>query len=384
MTKPSWICGWGMLLAGVLPVAWGQTAPATPPERAAAPSRPAATDRELEGFWPSPRQMELFLLRWTDEATGNYDLDDEQLRRIREQVLQRWPAFFQEHRAQLQPLVNEWFEMRIDMQPPGKERVQAWTERALPMFDEFRTQLKEGADEFRKVLKPTQRARFELEMLQFGVGMQVAEAKLKQWAQGEYREEEFWDPPRSERQRRRAAREGEQAAGDQPPQPPPDQIAQELDRWERYVREFIELYGLDDTQQTTARSCLVELKERAVAHRDRNRDRIDQLEHRVTSGEGDETEIKRQLEELYGPIDTMFTELKSRLEALLTSDQRERAGQAALEKEEQRAEERRQRIEQRRAERERAAQAQPQPQPATGSTGKEAPRPPEQAPPSDE
>lgn len=314
----------------------GQTATAPAPARTA----------PLEGFWPSERQMELLMLRWVDEGTSQYELDEHQLKQMREGVLERWPEFFAENRAQIQPVLNEWIEMRLEMEPPTSERVQAWSEKAEPIFEGFVTEFEEGAREFRAVLKPMQRAKFELEMLQFGVGMQVARAKLKQWKEGKYEEQEFWDPPRAERRRRRAARQVQQSEGTEAKAVREDQVAHELERWDRYVAEFIDAYALDESQQSTANSLLNELKERAIAHRDRNRDRIIKLEERIAAGrEGEEeaAEIKRLLVELYGPIDDMFTELKTRLDALPTTDQRARVGQAEVERAQQRETERAQR-----------------------------------------
>ena len=351
---------WTMAIAGFVlgaaalgqPVA-AQEPPAEPtPVAAMAPaavSEPAKSD----GFWPSQRQMELMFVRWADEAVVKYDLDADQTRQVNEAVRERWPTFMKEHRADLQPLLNDWFEMRLELTPPTEEQVQDWAKRAQPMFEAFRTEFQEGAQEFREVLRPMQRVKFELELMQFGLGMQIAQAKLSQWQQGEYQEHEFWDAPPTVRRARREAREAERNGGAAVPESPPDQVAAELGRWDRFVEQFIKMYDLDDTQQATARSLLGEMKERAAAHRDRHRARIDQLELRIMQGkDGDDelAEIKQELVELYGPIDEMFAELKRRLEAIPTTVQRERVGQTKLEAQQAEREERRQARERQRAE----------------------------------
>ena len=311
-------------------------------EVAAPESTPAAA---LEGFWPSERQMELLLLRWVDAGTDQYELDEQQLKQMREDVLERWPGFFTEHRSDIQPVLNEWIEMRLELEPPSPERVQAWAEKTEPLFEQLADEFEGGARDFREVLKPMQRAKFELEMLQIGVGMQVARAKLQQWKKGEFEEREFWDPPWEERRRRRAERQAQRNEDREPQTVREDQVARELERWDRFVAQFIDAYALDESQQSTANSLLNELKERAIAHRDRNRDRIVKLEERIAAGkEGEEEEIKRLLVELYGPIDDMFAELKNRLEALPTSEQRARVGEAEVERTRQREAERAERI----------------------------------------
>ena len=109
-----------------------------------------------------------------------------------------------------------------------------------------------------------------------------------------------------------------------------DQIALEVVAWERYVEEFIRIYGLDEGQRTAVLSCLSELKQRAIAHRDKRRDDIATLELRISNFTGSDEELaglKEQLTELYGPIDDMFQELKARIEQIPTARQRAEAAQ---------------------------------------------------------
>jgi hypothetical protein len=312
----------------------------TPPPPQVESDSAGITDKGVElpeGLWPSPRLMRLMLARWAEETSRQYDLDDEQRAKVREATVERWSKFIDENREAMQPLANEFVEMRMELKPPPKERVQEWAKRAGPVFDKGRTQLDEGADEFRKVLRPVQRAKFEIDALEMKVGLQIAEQRIKQWQSGEFEPNEFWEPlpsdresRRAERRRNREAREAKAASAGESSESDAndaaaDQIAVELDAWDRYVAEFIRANGLDAGQRTTVLSCLSELKERAAAHRDRHREEIDQLEKRVASNAGTEAEladINKQLVELYGPIDDMFKEMQSRIAQVLTAEQR--------------------------------------------------------------
>lgn len=275
--------------------------------------------------------MNLMLTRWADEVSRQYELDDAQRTKVREAVVKRWSGFLNEHRSAIQPIVNEFVEMRMELEPPTKERVQAWAKRATPVFEQFREQLNQGTAEFREILTPLQRSKFELQALQFGVGVQVAEQKLKQWQNGEFEPSEFWepttDPERRERREERRRHRQEAAKKQAKAEPEPeetDQIALELKAWEDYVKAFVRIYSLDNGQRTTALSILSELKQRAIAHRDRHRDDIAKLEERIQSFTGTEEELadlKKQLTELYGPIDEMFNELKRRIEQIPTTEQ---------------------------------------------------------------
>jgi hypothetical protein len=288
-------------------------------------SRPG--DAPLEGLWPSKKLMELMLQRWAEEVSEDYQLDEPTREKVREKTVKRWMKFLDDNRHEIQPLVNEFIEMRMELKPPEKERVRRWAERAMPMFDKFREQIKEGASEFSQLLPPLKRAKFELESLQFKAGLHLAEGKLKQWKEGDFKEDEFWEPRRSDRRRRRAEREGRSAEAETKPAPQ-DQIVAELKGWEEYVAEFIRQYDLDEGQRTTAASFLSEMKDRALAHRDRRKEDILRLEVKITGHSGTKEElevVKQELVELYGPIDALFAELKERLDRLPTPAQREAA-----------------------------------------------------------
>ena len=312
-------------------------------------ARPAAADvtelnrsaeavqaEPMEGPWPSPKLMDLMLARWADGASAQFELDAGQSAEVREFTRQRWSTFLNENRARIQPLVNEYFEMHLEAKPPTKDQVRAWSERALPVFEQLRAELDQGVDDFRKVLKPAQKAEFELRALEFEVGMELAEQKLKHWQKGEFNEREFWTPPRHQRRARREeprreatgkhkdAIDARGAASPRAESAEDDQIELELQAWDKFVAEFIRAYRLNEGQRTAALSCLNELKERARGHRDRRREEIAALEHRIhnSGSEQEMPKIKQQLIELYGPIDEMFRELKARLEQIPTTAQR--------------------------------------------------------------
>jgi len=317
-------------------------APPTEPTPANAPAEVAVEEekksgaKELDGLWPSPRLMKLMLERWAEEACEEYGLDAEQRAAVRKQTVDDWTEFLTANRAEFQPLANEFIEMRMELEPPAAERVKDWSNRALPVFEKARDRINQSHDEFRKVLRPMQRPKFEVDALKMSAGMAIAEQKLKQWKQGEVDKDVFWEPlpadreaRREERRRRRTEREAAieaQVAADTPV----DQIAIELGRWEKYVADFVAMFRLDDGQRTTALSCLAELKERAVAHRDRRREDIADLERQIESFKGEDRaleDLKKRLAELYGPVDEMFKELKSRLDGIPTTEQRAQAPQ---------------------------------------------------------
>ena len=291
---------------------------------------------QLTSIWPSPTMVNLLLARWSEELGHRYGMDDGQRVELEKAVRTRWSGFLERNRPVLEPLVTELIEMRLGLEPPPKKRVQRWARNARPLFEQLRAEVLEGTDDVRNLLDPLQRIKFELEALQLGVGLNFAEGKLRQLEQGEIQDadlRDFWEPTPTERRRRREARG---TRGDEPTGPtngsrtdavsaePADHVAAELALWDAYVSKFIRLYGLDDGQRSAVLSCLAELKQRALAHRDRRRTDIAKLERRVelfSGGDDDLPDLERRLMELYGPIDEMFNELKRRIEQVPTARQ---------------------------------------------------------------
>lgn len=324
----SWISFDGRLFA--------QEAALPPVDVESTAPRAGDDDSIPEGLWPSPKLMRLMLSRWAEEAAHQYDLDAGQRVKVRDATVERWSRFLDEHRAELQPIANEFVEMRMELEPPDKERVAKWAARASPAFELVRRQLDEGAEEFRKVLRPMQRAKFEVDALQMKVGLNFAERRIRQWQSGEYDRDDFWEPLPADRESRRAKRRREreereaadrnaQAEAKEKSIETTDQIALELEQWDQYVNEFILAHDLDAGQRTSVLSFLSELKERAVAHRDRYREEIEKLEKRIAAQSKTEKEleeINRELTRLYGPIDDMFKELQNRIAQVPTVEQR--------------------------------------------------------------
>ena len=286
-----------------------------------------------DGFWPTPKLLDLMLRRTADDLGSSLELDDEQRPRFRDAAAKRWGQFLTDGRAWIQPLFTEFLEMRMSFDPPTKTQLQAWAGRALPVFRSVRQQIDQGTDDLRDILKPEQRAKFELRRLKLAAGLAYAEAKLTLAESGQITEDdlrEFWQPTRAERDQDDDHQEAGEAVavGAEKPTAPPtprDVIAEELAAWTDYVDTLMRTYGFDDGQRDAALSFLSELRQRALTHRDTRREEIVRLEERIARFDGAETELaelKKQLAELYGPIDTMFAELKRRVGAIPTAQQR--------------------------------------------------------------
>lgn len=319
------------------------TPPATDKEMPAKPQEARSEAEFSGGLWPSPKLTNLMLIRWADQMGYQYELEEDQQKKLRKAVVDRWGPFLTKNRSRLEPIVNEFLEMRLELEPPTKERLKVWADKTLPAFELVNSQIGEAKSDLREILTPLQRIEFEVHAMEFGLGLKMAESRIRRLQSGDFEPtdfREFWQPTAAERKRRREARaaadvdakaeemsteesNAERKRADE--SNPADPILAELDEWEKYVTDFVRLYQFDDGQRTTATSLLTELRLRAMTHRDRKRDQIARLEYRIANADGSDQEmeqLEKQLTELYGPIDEMFQELKGRIELIPTGEQR--------------------------------------------------------------
>lgn len=101
---------------------------------------------------------------------------------------------------------------------------------------------------------------------------------------------------------------------------PSAQPAAPVHPWDAYFAEFAAKYQLDPGQRTSGESILKDMKAREAATR------AAQSEARSkAAGLTDSSARQKAVAELDAPIDAMFKELKTRLDALLTAEQRQKA-----------------------------------------------------------
>lgn len=106
-------------------------------------------------------------------------------------------------------------------------------------------------------------------------------------------------------------------------------VARPTHRFEEYVRDFIERYGLDDAQTTVAQAALSASKARAGIHEIRHADhftRISDRLSRITGSSPQDQKLRASLtaeyQKLVEPIERELTRLRKRLDRIPTSAQR--------------------------------------------------------------
>ncbi|MCK6484371.1 MAG: hypothetical protein HUU22_00075 [Phycisphaerae bacterium] len=292
------------------------------PSDAATPRQPAPTDA---GFWPTPRMMELFLERGAEDIARQHSLNDEQKAWLIDDMKQRWPAFMNRHRTVIQPLMNEMIEQGMSEQAPTAEQAARWATAALPVFEDVKKEIDAGVVEFRKILNEEQREILKSEMTKLNMGYSFLTTRAKEWKEGRFNPSEWPGGRRRGRNRDRDRNRNRDATASAPSAPAEEAAvafaADPKDEWTRYVEQFIAAYGLVDGQRLTAESILKDMKERTAPLFSEYARVTDELK---SGGAGDVERLRQKHNELRNALDGRFSELKQRLDAVLTSAQRAR------------------------------------------------------------
>jgi Spy/CpxP family protein refolding chaperone len=261
-----------------------------------------------EGIWPTDRMLEYWLERMALSLKTQYDLDDNQVAQLKGLMTDRWKAFFKDHRTELEPLVTEFVEAQLRPEAPDPAQVQAWAAGAVEAIASIRSEIAQGQGEIRQILRPKQKMKFDADTVKLAVGAEVIQSRLQRWADGEIEEGAMWQIGRQMNREQRMGEPRETAPSERPPEAEGRHKERSTsrpatDKWEEYVERFIRKNQLNESQATTARSILNELRDRAEAHRKRTADETARLE--------------RRLAELQAPLDEFFNELTERLEGLV-------------------------------------------------------------------
>lgn len=136
------------------------------------------------------------------------------------------------------------------------------------------------------------------------------------------------EPPEERGGRPRARRGADKAAGG----------TEFASKWEQYVREFIQRYGLNEEQQQQAQAILKDCQAQGERHIRGKKSEMDRIDARITelrntrdpAATKEVAELSEQRQKLIEPIEQIFEKsLKPRLEKLPTRAQRKSAEAAA-------------------------------------------------------
>lgn len=272
-------------------------------------------------FWRTDWVLEAYI----KQITRHYNLNQEQEEYTRKLLNQKVKTFLQENERDVRALVAEYFEYQLSQELPDAQTAQEFARRASPLAQRIRREIFDGNMSWREILNDEQLAKHDQDLRQMTTFFDNLEMGLERWKEGRVQPSDL------------PGRVG----------PRPTTLGQKPeDAWEYWVRNYIRSYKLDEGQQQTARSILRELKDEAARYRESNKSRFVAVENAQkairerapkTDPEGlaqyqrETAQITRQKAELERPITALFDQLRSRVEAIPTVDQR-RARQAQIDR----------------------------------------------------
>jgi hypothetical protein len=258
-----------------------------------------------------------------------YDLRPDQANVAHDMLLKNTQKFMQQHFNDLVVLIPKMQDMR--MKAVGGHlsptEVQDLARKLAPIYKDATELIVSENDKFHDILDDKQKLIHQQDMDQMKADVVKTQSKLNRWKQGGYKEGEFLNDNRPRNKQ-----------GQKKPIISVKPKEQELmsmtsvSYWEQYVKLFVESFQLDQGQIPMAYSILTEMKDRAKAYREDHsrqyaeiKKNLDQLT-KVNATQPDQNEElkawQKKLEKLEQPLLDMFNELKDRLMAIPTDDQR--------------------------------------------------------------
>lgn len=262
-------------------------------------------------FW----KTEWILDAYVAQVTRYYNLTEEQEEYTRKLMNQRVKSFLQDHEREVRSLIAEYWNYQLSQELPEPQAAQEFARRAAPLIDAARKEIFEGNMQWRRVLDEEQRAKHDRDLQQMTTFFDNLDRGLERWKHGDVRP---MDVPGRVNAR-------------------PTRLIEPEEAWDAWVRKFIQTYRLDEGQQQTAQSILRELKTEAARYREANKDAFTELkaqserivgrQPKTDPGELEKyqketREFSQKREQLERPIHALFQQLRTRVEAIPTADQR--------------------------------------------------------------
>lgn len=258
-----------------------------------------------------------------------YDLSDQQTALFESRLMLHSGKMVFKNAGTMYRQSQEIIRARLSGQPFTPDQIAKWTRESTQLLQDGRKEFEALAEAMSKSFTPAQREILERDMESYHHRMEVVDELGARWAEGEWKPEDWGldgDPIQSGQltPAERAEMGKKLRDFNRNPRPKPREpavTAYDETSWERYVREFIQLYNLDEPQANAALSILREVQLRAESYRMRHREELAQV-----------FTVARQTSRAYQPIRDLFEEMKRRLYPIPTDNQRRRADEKKQER----------------------------------------------------
>jgi len=356
------------------------------------------SDERVSGYNAIIDNIDLLVDNYARFLARKYDLTEDQDAYTKVLLRDRSYEFLDKHETQLRGLVDRMFEVRSGGEMTQDELVE-WGKQVRPIYDDAKRLVIGGNDDWREILTPEQQKIHDEDVRLMTQSFATTEDQLDRIVSGEMTVEEFRSPQRGNRRAARTPKAkptppppSERTEKPRPTPPVPDarvtntpreedhgklrptprgttraprtaskpeprvsrQPASSAKRtptrssgkkseseWEKYVREFIVKYQLNDEQTQKANAVLEDCQaqaDRYLKSQESQIARIDkQLDELKKSKDKNKSKnvakLTEQRNRLKEPVQRIFDQqLKPRLERLPTRAQRRAAEEAASKK----------------------------------------------------
>lgn len=322
--------------------------------------KPEQTPIPTEGFWPTRLMVDRMIDRVVEEMARHYDMDDDQREQARALFKEQIPQFMEQHRGEIQTLMNQFIEAQLAGEPPAVDHVAQWAQRAMPLLDKLTVKVGDVTDKMKEFMTDDQILKLDGELAAFYTGVKFASNKLGAWSEGGYDPETEWiNDPRERRRKnqeeeRRLAAEMQKArkevltgeGGETVPETVPVGASTEQaraaaakaeaaakarakDEFDQYTEEFIRRYDFNEDQKSSALRFCEQRKKERDDYLARRRTEYERAKSELAAAKGEEEKKRAQaaFDKVNAPVERSFQKLKDSLEKLPTRAQRVKAAE---------------------------------------------------------
>lgn len=301
---------------------WSPVALAAPPEKLSVDEVSEALN---SGNQPAAATIDKIMEQAVRNIARRYNLNDVQTDKTNELMKREVYNFIREHESEIWPAIKDLLQSGLGTRPPeSPEEIQRIGKAARPLARLAEEAIYRANDEWRLILTDEQKKVHDFDMSEMRTTFEEIDKNFAEWEQGKASERIFPQPNMGGKDLPR------------PTKPPPGKLPEPRNVtfdpsniFETLAEEFIEEYGLDDGQVTSARSIVEEFKGKASDFLDANKVAIAQIDlRRQQAREARDMDAIKQVnadhKKLLEPVYQLCSAMEDRLEGLLTTAQIQR------------------------------------------------------------
>lgn len=321
------------LTIGLLFIAAAVSRPAVAGDPPAGDSTPKPASAEsieaknkVSSFWDVSKILKIA----TRNIGQRYNLNEEQQVYTDNMMTARVTRFLENHQDEIWPLIRDLAYYQRKGGVPERDEAKRLGPVALKIIREAKEEIYRSNAEWRDILSEQQRQVHDYDLREMDKTFAAMRGNFERWERGRPESARIFpearplvnDPPTPKRPGpglKRALKNNKKTDK--------EEDAERLDnQFDVYVEKFIKDYELNPTQKEAAYSILREIKARSAAFRSAKKGNIEALQAAMANAADIDARrvTRKQLSELLSPLNSLFVELKTRLETIPDGAQRER------------------------------------------------------------